>query len=187
MVEALRLNVLLPDRLDSMVGQVKDRLCRDERVGGMKLAWDFVADRLYEALKSALDGRVVDALAECWAQVAPVAQLAADRPPGQPCTIQLGEHEVTRELNPVIAVTIGSCPCIELRFLFEISAHVSGVRLSIVDGHLVGGDLGEAWASAKLSYEGVPLHLDSETRKLPIGEGFTFSRPGIAIPGLARP
>jgi hypothetical protein len=188
MADAVRLNALLPDRLGSVAGQIRDRLCQDEQVNGMKLAWDFVADKLQEALKSALDCRVVDILAECWARAAPVAKIveSAGRPSGEPCVIQLGEHELSRELKPVVAVTIGSCPCVELNFLFEVSAHIGGVRLSIVDGHIVGGDLGEAWASAQLSYEGVPLHPASESRKLSIGGVFEFASPGIAIPGIGR-
>lgn len=189
MTEPVRLNALLPDRLESMAGQIKDRLCQDEQVNGMKLAWGFVADKLHEALKSALDCKVVDILAECWAQAAPVAEIAdsSSRPRSRPCIVQLGEHELSRELKPIVAVTIGSCPCVELSFLFAISAHVSGVRLSIVEGCIVGGDLGEAWASAQLSYQGVPLHPAAETRRLAIGGGFKFAPPGIAIPGLAGP
>jgi hypothetical protein len=188
MADAVLLNALLPDRLGSVAGRIKDRLCQDEQVNGMRLAWDFVADKLQEALKSALDCRVVDIIAECWAKAAPVAEIvaSANRPPGEPCVIQLGEHELSRELKPVVAVTIGSCPCVELNFLFEISAHIGGVRLSIVDGHIVGGDLGEAWASAQLSYEGLPLHPASESRKLPIGGVFEFTPPGSAIPGIGR-
>ena len=187
MAEAVRLIALVPDRLESIAGQIKDRLCQDEQVKGMKLAWDYVANRLDEALKSSLDCPVVDILAECWAKAAPVAEAlgTSDRPPGQPCIVQLGEHQLTRELEPVVAVTIGSCPCVEISFLFGISAHVSGVSLSIADGHITGGNLGEAWASAQLSCEGVALHPGSETRKLPIGGSFEFASPGIAIPGIA--
>lgn len=188
MADAILLNALLPERLDSVVGQIKDRLCQDEQVNGMKLAWDFVAGQLHEALKSALDCPVADVLAECWAKAEPVAKLAASAGAAhaKPCIVQIGEHELSRELNPVISVTIGSCPCVELSMLFEVSAQISGVRLSIVDGHITGGDLGEAWASAQLSYEGVPVHPKSETRKLAIGGRFEFTAPGIAIPGLAR-
>ena len=82
----------------------------------------------------------------------------AKHPPGERSVVELGEHELKRELQPVIAVTIAPCPCIELKFLFALTAHIGGVRLSIVDGHIVGGDLGELWASAQLSYEGTPLH-----------------------------
>jgi len=188
MAEAVKLCSLLPEQLDSMAAKIQDQLCRDEQIKGMKLAWDFVADKLHEALKSALDSKVVDILAECWATAEPVARLAQStcQSPGRPCVIHLGEHKLDRELKPVIAVTIGSCPCIELEFLFALSAQIGGVSLSVVDGYIVGGDLGEAWASAELSYEGVPLHPKAETRRVPIGGAFDLTTPGIAIPGLAR-
>jgi hypothetical protein len=187
MADAVRLNALLPDRLDSLAGQIKDRLCQDEKVDGLNLAWDFVGNKLHDALKSALDCKVVDILAECWAQAAPVRDLVqtASRPAAEPIVIRLGGHELSRELKPVVSVTIGSCPCIELNFQLAVSAHLSGVCLSIVDGHIVGGDIGEAWASGQLSYEDIPLYPSSETRKRPIGGRFEFTRPGIAVPGLA--
>ncbi len=189
MDDGLRLRDLLPDRFDSMAIVAKDRLCQDREINGMKLAWGAVADKLGEALDAALDHRVIDIIAESWAQAEPVVKLASSvvRSPGKPCIIQLGQHEISREMKPVVSVTIGSCPCIELSFLLEVTAHVSGVRVTIVDGYIASGDLGEAWASGKLSFEGVPLHSQAESRKLPIGKGFHFDPPGVAIPGLGRP
>ena len=58
---------------------------------------------------------------------------------------------------------------------------------SIVDGHIVGGDLGEAWATAQLSYEGTPLHDATESNKISIRGEFRFASPGIRIPLLSSP
>jgi hypothetical protein len=58
---------------------------------------------------------------------------------------------------------------------------------AIVDGHIVGGDLGEAWATAQLSYEGTPLHDATESNKISIRGEFRFASPGIRIPLLSSP
>ena len=162
-------------------------MCDDEQIGGMKLAWDFIGGELMNALKSVLDRDLLEVLAGAWAKAAPLAELAdpAKHPPGERSVVALGEHDVSRELNPVIAVTIGSCPCVELNFTFALAAHVGGVRLSIVDGHIVGGDLGELWASAQLSYEGVPLHPEQELTRIAVPGESIFAAPGIKIPLLS--
>jgi hypothetical protein len=186
--EGVRLSALLPERLDSVAEQVRTRLCDDKQVSGMKLAWDFIGDQLLDALKSVLDCDLLEVLAGAWARAAPLAALADPdkHPPGERSVIELGKHDVSRELKPVIAVTVASCPCVELNFLLVVAAHVGGVRLSVVDGHIVGGDLGELWASVQLSFEGVPLHPPTESAKVAIPGEFHFAPPGIAIPRLAR-
>lgn len=188
MAEGIPLHALLPARLDSLDEQVKARLCEDEQVGGMKLAWDFIGKELGTSLKSVLDCDLLELLAGAWAKAAPLADLAdpAKHPPGERSLVELGEHEVNRDLHPVIAVTIGACPCVEMRFTLAFAAHVGGVRLAVADGHIVGGDLGEVWASAQLSYEGTPLHPASESRKLALPAEFHFDPPGIEIPRLAQ-
>ena len=85
----------------------------------------------------------------------------------------------------MITVTIGACPCVELRFTLALAAHIGGVRLAVTDGHIISGELGEVWASVQLSYVGTPLHPSSESRKLAIPASFKFDPPGIEIPRLA--
>jgi hypothetical protein len=98
--------------------------------------------------------------------------------------IELGAHEIVRELEPVVAVTIGSCPCVELKFTFTVTGKFGGVKLCVMDAHIVGGSPGEAWAMAQLSYNGVPLHDAAESRKLALPGAFDFPQPGIPIPRL---
>ena len=159
-------------------------MCDNPDVGGMKLAWDFIGSQLHDALKSVLDCDVLEVLGGAWAKAVPLAEFAdpAKHPPGERSVVELGEHDLTRELNPVIAVTIGPCPCVELTFKFVLSAHVGGVRLAIVDGHLVGGDLGELWASGQLSYQDLPLHPEQESARIGVPGEFSFNPPGIKIP-----
>lgn len=186
MAEGIPLHSLLPARLDSLADEVKARLCEDEQVGGMKLAWDFIGDELGEALKSVLDCDLLEVLAGAWAKAAPLADFAdpTKHPPGERALVELGGHDVKRDFHPVIAVTIGSCPCVELKFTLALAAKIGGVRLAVTDGHIVGGDLGEVWASAQLSYDGTPLHAPAESRKLALPAELRFEPPGILIPRL---
>ena len=187
MTDRISLGALIPERLDSVAEQVRTRLCEDEQVGGMKLAWGFIGGELNKALKSVLDCDLLEVLAGAWAQAAPLAAFADpnQHPAGERSVVELGAHEMSRELNPVIAVTVASCPCVELRFTFALTAHVGGVRLSILDGHIVGGDLGELWASGQLSYEGTPLHPVQESARIEVPGEFSFASPGIRIPRLS--
>jgi hypothetical protein len=184
--DRVTLGALFPERLGSMAEQVRTRLCDDPEIGSMKLAWDFIGKELHTALKSVLDCDLLEVLAGAWAKAAQLAEFAdpAKHPPGERSVVEIGEHDVSRELNPIIAVTVGSCPCIELKFALTLAAHVGGVRLSIVDGHIVGGDLGELWASAQLSYEGTPLHPPTESTKIELPGEFHFAPPGIKIPRI---
>lgn len=183
----MTLGDLLPDRLDSLAERVRTRMCDDPEVGGMKLAWDYIGKELLNALKSVLDADLLEVLAGAWAKAAPLAALAdpAQHPPGERSVVELSAHDLTRELHPIIAVTIGPCPCVELEFLFALTAHIGGVRLLVADGHIVGGDLGELWAGAQLSYQGTPLHPPQESAKVAIPAEFAFPPPGIKIPPVS--
>ena len=189
MTQSIPLSALLPDKLDSVAEQVRERMCDNEDVRGMKLAWDYIGKELHKALKSVLDRDLLEVLGTMWAGFSEIAALAdpARHPPGERSVVALGEHELKRELQPVIAVTVGPCPCVELKFVFALTAHIGGVRLSVVDGHIVGGDLGELWASAQLSFEGTPLHPPRESAKIAIPAEFDFAPPGIKIPRLSGP
>ena len=178
------LSALLPDRLDSLAERVKGKLSEDQKVGGMKLAWGFIGKELQAALKSVLDCDLFEILAKGWAQAAPLADFAdlSKHPPGQRSMIELGKHDLSRELHPVIAVTIGDCPCVELNFTLTVTANISGVRLSIFDRHIVAADPGETWATAQLSYEGTPLHDAPESKKIRIPGEISFAAPGVEIP-----
>ncbi len=186
MADGLPLSALLPDRLDGVADRVKGSLCEDEKVGKMDLAWDFVGQEIHGALSSVLDCDLIGLLAKGWAEAATLSEYAdpARHPPGERSVVELGEHDFSREFEPVIAVTVASCPCVELRFTFALTAHVGGVKLAILDGHVTGGEFGPSWASGELSYAGVPLHPKSETKKLTIPGDFAFAAPGIPIPRL---
>lgn len=189
MAEELKLSDLLPEKLDRMGEEARKKLCETEEIGCMKLAWGFIAGELAGALKSALDCDLLKLLAKGWAEAEILSEFADPKkhPPGTRSVLEIGEHALQRELHPVIEVTIGSLPCVELKFTLDVAAHFSGVKLSVLDGHITGGSAGEAWASAQLSYEGAPLHEASDSRKTSIPATFTFEAPGVLIPQLGRP
>ena len=188
MAEGVPLHSLLPDKLDTLTEAARTRLCEDEQASAMNLAWSVVGDELKQALCSVLGDDLVQLLARAWAsmpQVAGLADVIRDEK-GKPQVVEIGAHEFSHELHPVVAVTIGSCPCAELAFTFAVSARVSGVRLKIRAGHVIAADLGELWASARLALQDIPVDTKGETRRIALSHAIEFDGPGIPIAGLAK-
>jgi hypothetical protein len=177
---------LLPARLDRMGEEARRKLCENEEIGCMTLAWDFIASELRDALASALDCDLMTILASCWAEAQPLLEYAdrSRHPPGERAVVELCAHDIERELQPVVVVTVGSCPCVELEFTLTLSAHFGGVKLSIADGCITAVRAGDVWAGAQLSYAGMPLHPEAESRKLALPGEIRFDPPGIRIPPL---
>jgi hypothetical protein len=189
MADGLKLSALLPNRLDEVGARARQKLCENKDVGAMTLAWDYIGSELNGALGQALDCDLMEELAKGWANADLLASFAdpAKHAASDRSVVEFAAHEIKRELKPVIAVTIGSCPCVEIEFGFAVSAHFSGVQLTITDRHITGGRAGEAWASAQLSCQGTPLHDAAETRKFPIPGTFQFKPPGVPLlPAASR-
>jgi hypothetical protein len=179
-----RVGDLLPDRLDGLDERVKERLCEDPGVGSNKLAWDLIGSEVEGALRSVLDCDLVETLAKAWTTARALQDYAdpARHPPGEASVVHLGEREVERELHPVVAVTIGQCECMELRFTLTLAAHFSGLALTIRAPHITGGSAGDLKVSAQLSYGGAKLHEAMESRKVALPARFSFDPP-LEIPG----
>jgi hypothetical protein len=178
--ETPRASVLVPERLDGR--EAKAKLCENEDIGCMKLAWDYIVDELRDAIADALDCDLLELLAKPIAEAEALAE-AARKGPG-PWELHFGEQEVSRELHPTVAVTIGACPCTELEFEVSIAGHFSGLALIVRDGRIIGGKAGALWASAKIAYAGKPLHPKQETRRIPLPGEFRFRPPGLPIPRI---
>jgi hypothetical protein len=176
------LSGLLPERLDEGEAKVKEALSKRDDVGCLKLAWNLVGSEVEAAVRRALDCDALPVLAKAWAQARALAALADPSRKGQQIAYYLGDTEFVRELEPVVEVTIDPCPPLELRFAFVLTAHVRGVRLDILDGHIIGGGGGDADLAAQLKLSGVPLHKSQKTRKLALPGKFEFDAPGIRIP-----
>jgi hypothetical protein len=187
MAEAVKLSALLPDKLDSLADRARERLCEDEQVGGMKLAWGYVGGQLTSALTAALDCDLMEVLAKGWATAKLLAEYGdpAKHPSGECSVVELGQHEISHEFNPVISVTIGKCPCVDLQFTLAVTASFNGLKLALADGHIAGGETGDASASGQLSLQGIPLHAPAESRKLALPGSFSFAPPGVRIPASA--
>lgn len=177
---------LLPERFDGLEDQVKAQLEADPQAGGSKLAWDLIGSEVEGALRSVLDCDLVETLAKAWTTARALQDYAdpAKHPPGETSVVHLGERKVERELHPVVAVTIGSCECMELRFTLCLAAQFSGLALSIRSPYITGGTAGDLEASAQLKYGEVALHKPLEPRKLVLPGRFGFRQP-LEIPRRA--
>jgi len=174
---------LLPDRFDGLEERVKAKLSEDPAVGGNKLAWDLIGSEVEGALRSVLDCDLIEMLAKAWTTARALQDYAdpVKHPPGGASVVHLGEREVERELHPVVAVTIGACECMELRFTLCLTAHFSGLALSIRAPYITGGTAGDLKASAQLKYGEVALHKPLESRKIDLPGRFRFDPP-LEIP-----
>lgn len=174
---------LLPERFDGLEERVKQSLCEDPGVGRNKLAWDLIGSEVEGALRSVLDCDLIEALARAWTTARALQDYADPdkHPPGETSIVHLGEREVERELHPVVAVTIGSCECMELRFTLCLAAHFSGLALAIRAPFITGGTAGDLKASAQLKYGETALHKALESRKFKLPGRFTLPTP-LEIP-----
>jgi hypothetical protein len=186
MAQPLSLAALLPERLDGLAEQARGAMCQDEQIDRLSLAWDYVGSQLEDSLKSALDCDLLELAAKGWATSKSLAEFSdpEKHPPGERSVVELGEHEWSKDVYPVISVTIASCPCVDLKFTFTVTGHFGGIKLAIADAHIIGGSLGDAWVSGQLSYGDVPLHQAADSRRLPLSGEFELKAPGIALPRL---
>jgi hypothetical protein len=170
---------LLPERIDGFGASAREVLRNDAKIAGQQLAWGYVSSNLQQALRKALDCDLFAVLAEGWAK-SPLLQSYAAALTKPAADVRLGAHELTRELHPVVAVTIGPCPRIELEFTVQLAASFSGLKLEIADRHITGGVPGEMSASAGLSFKDVTLH-EAQSKRLELPSRFRFTDPGIPI------
>jgi hypothetical protein len=177
---------LLPERFEGLEDRVKEQLCEDPGVGSDKLAWDLIGSEVEGALRSVLDCDLIETLARAWTTARALQDYAdpAKHPPGEASVVHLGEREVERELHPVVAVTIGQCECMELRFTLCLAATFSGLALSIRAPYITGGSAGDLKVSAQLKYREMKLHKAAESRKIDLPGRFALSAP-LEIPRRA--
>jgi hypothetical protein len=177
---------LLPERFDGLEERVKSQLSEDPGTGGNKLAWDLIGSEVEGALRSVLDCDLIETLAKAWTTARALQDYAdpAKHPAGEAAVVHLGEREVERELHPVVAVSIGGCPPMELRFTLTLAAHFSGLAVTIRAPRVTGGSAGDVKVSAQLSYGEVKLHKAAESRKIALPGHFRFDPP-LEIPRRA--
>ena len=186
MADGVKLKELLPDRFDRLGEEAKKKMCEDENVSCLRLAWGYIASQIDGAIRGALDCDLFELLGKAWANAQLLCEYAdpAKHPPGIREVLNVGEYSFDRDLHPTVEVTIAGKPCAELEFTFTLTGHFSGLHLTIMDGHVLSCGSGDAWASAQLSYKGIPLHEEKETKRVPLPGYLDFTAPGIAIPRL---
>jgi hypothetical protein len=181
--EGIKVADLLPARLT--LGPEAEAAMRDAAGGGgARLAWDFVADQAGEALRGLLNCDPIELLAKGWIEARALRDYAdpAKHPPGEMSLVPLAEHKFVRDLRPTLEVAVAGCPPARLRFTVSLAAHFKGLTLSIRDGHVTGGAVGEAWVSAIVKYGDVALIGEKESKKLKLPGRFAFAAPGLRIP-----
>jgi hypothetical protein len=186
MDEGIKLSELLPERFEHLGEESRKELSNDPEISKMSLAWDYIESQLDAEIRDVLDGDVFELLGKSWAAAKELADYAdpAKHPPGVRELLKFGDHDFKKVLHPTVDVTIGECPVCRLKFTLTLTGSFSGLYLGIRDGHVVDGRSGKAWASAQLSYAGVPLHKKKGTEKFKLPGSFKFSVPGIPIPRM---
>ncbi len=176
------LRELLPRSFEQLNGTVKEALCKEPGISQAKLAWEFIGSESTQAIRSVLDVDVFTLVARGWCMAKELHEYAdeARHPQGERSIVYLGKHAFVTVIHPVLDITIGSCPCVSLRFALELAANFRAVALSIADGHITGVGAGDGSVSARLKYGDVLLH-SKETRKLPFPLRLDFSAPGLTI------
>jgi len=187
MDEDIKLRDLLPDKLQSAAAKGVARLKANDQVGGMTLAWNYIGDELEDSLQSSLDCDLLGVLAKGWAEWRDIAEYADEtkHPKGETSVLSVGKGHISREVYPTLEVTVGSCPCVDVKFTFRLSAHYECLELSILNGHITRVAPGKGWVGAQLLYDDIPLHSEAESKKMQLPGEYRFAEPGIPIPVLA--
>lgn len=173
---------LLPEdlRLEELV---KEHVCAEPGRSPMKLAWDLVGSEVGGALRGVLDCDVLELLAQGWLGLRDLQDYAdpAKHPPEERAVLHVGQHDLTRDVHPVVSVTIAGRRCPDLRFTVRLKGSFSGLALAVQDGRITGGTAGDAHVSAQLRYGSTELHKAKESRKVALPGSFRFD-PGLPIP-----
>jgi hypothetical protein len=92
---------------------------------------------------------------------------------------------VTRELNPVLAIRVGSRELLKLRFTLELAAEFRSAQLDIRGGRIIALGAGECFVSLQLKYGAHSLHPAITSAKVPLTKPKELPAPGLAISGHA--
>jgi hypothetical protein len=148
------------------------------------LPWRLVAGPAGESLRGLLDCDLLELLAKGWLEAKAFRNYAdpAKYPPDEIVGVALADHRFVREIHPALEVSLAGCRPVRLRFTVALAASFSGVALSIRDGHILGGTLGDGTVSAQLKYGAVKLTDEKKSRTLKLPGRFSFAAPGLRIP-----
>src|SRR5262245_19877299 len=177
---------LLPDRFDHLDEVIKAGLADDSaeaRPTIQSFAWQIIQSKAAEAVRDALDADVFELLARAWCVARELHEFTDRRkyPPDKDSTVFLGDHQVSTEVHPVLAVTVGSIETARLRFTVKLTAHFRSAALSIRDGHITAIEAGDCAVAAQLKYKDIKLHKELESRNVKLPGRLRLKPPGLEI------
>lgn len=177
---------LLPDRIQHMDEVVTQEL-RQHSPGGQArfpdYVWRIAGARVGEAVKDALDADVFTLLARAWGKARELHEYTdTDKhPPDTPESVFLGSHQLTVEVHPVVAVTVGSVEYPRLRFTLKLAADFRVAELVILNKHIVAICSGECTLRAQLKYGQVAMHDQMESRRIKLSQVLQLPAPGVPL------
>ncbi|MEO8748265.1 MAG: hypothetical protein ABI379_11515 [Rhodanobacter sp.] len=172
---------LLPDSFSRLAQTMQDKVSKDDggSVSMPGFAWNFAASETTTEIRNALDCDVFALVARGWCFASELSKYKdeAKYPAGTKSVVYLGEHALTTEVHPVLALSIGPIRCRPIRFTVELKANFLTAALLIVNGSIVGLDSGDCFVSAQLKYGEISLHDEVKSRHVPLPGRITFKSP----------
>jgi hypothetical protein len=172
------LHELLPDSLENWQPDLEE---------GSPTLPGFLKSQARDAIAKTLDIDVFEILAKAWG-VARALREYADKtkhPPKEVSTLNLGKHEFTTNLHPVLTFQVGSFPPRPFEFSLELKVVVGMVTLEIQEQRICAVAAGDCRVTAQLKYKKVPLHTEKKSKALPLSARHVLEAPGILIAGAA--
>ena len=149
------------------------------------LLQNHVADSVADALKAALDVRMVDILATAW-NTRRELRVYADRtkyPPEQIVDHALGKHEVRAAHKPRLQIMLDNSPLgPEIEFDVSVALNFEAAILRIQDARIMFARLGKVFGTGTIKCEGATLFSrPTKAVALPLtlsfGTGLTLAKP----------
>lgn len=119
-----------------------------------------VGDSVADALKAALDIRIVDVMATAWNTRRDLMQYAdrAKFPPDQVIDHALGKHEIRSTHKPRLQIVLDHSPLgPEIEFEVAVSLHLEAAVLRIQDARIMFARLGKVSGTGTIKCEGATL------------------------------
>lgn len=171
-----------PEGTDALAQRLADAGAKDKKLQTPLIPEPMLRAAVMAALKPILHVDVLAFLAESWRTADEIRAARVTDPPDKPVIVKLAKHSITRELKPVIEVTIGAPMRVPLDVTIALTGTFDGLALSIASGCVqsVGAGKCDLAMQVKLAGEATlekPVTL--KTWKLPGEHRFT---PPLSIP-----
>lgn len=145
-----------------------------------------IGDSVTDALKAALDIRVVDILASAWNTRRELRQYAdrAKYPADQVIDHALGKHDIRATHKPRLQIVLDNSPLgPELEFEVAVALNLEAAILRIQDGRIMFARLGKVFGTGTIKCEGATL-FSRPTKAVALPLTLSFGA-GLAIAGAS--